>query len=66
MTTLYRIVRTPHGLERRLVDYVDGKPVSSVRVSDTAVLKDWDKYMRDTAAGSVGIGEILDSQGELD
>jgi hypothetical protein len=35
-------------------------------VSDTAVLKDWDKYMRDTAAGSVGIGEILDSQGELD
>ena len=54
----YRIVRTPHGLERRLVDYVDGKPVSSKRVSDTAVLKDWKQYMRDTAAGSIDIREI--------
>ena len=66
MTTLYRLIRTPHGPERHLVQFSDGKPVSSVRVSDTAVLKDWDKYMRDTAAGSVGIGEILDSQGERD
>lgn len=64
MTTLYRLIRTPRGIERHLVEYVDGKPVSSKRVSDTAVLKDWKQYMRDTAAGSVGIGEILDSQGE--
>ena len=66
MTTLYRLIRTPHGPERHLVQFSDGKPVSSRKVSDPAVLKDWDKYMRDTAAGSVGIGEILDSQGELD
>ena len=49
--TLYRLVRTPNGVERHLVQFSDGKPVSSVRVSDTAVLKDWDKYMRDTTAG---------------
>lgn len=58
MTTLYRLVRTPDGVERHLVDYVDGKPVSSRKVSDATVLKDWDKYMRDTAAGSVSWKEI--------
>ena len=66
MTTLYRLVRYPDRIERHLVQFSDGKPVSSRKVSDTAVLKDWEKYMRDTTAGSVGIGEILDSQGELD
>ena len=49
----YRLVRYPDRIERHLVQFSDGKPVSSRKVSDTAVLKDWDKYMRDTAAGSV-------------
>ena len=56
--THYRLVRTANGVERHLVDYVDGKPVSSHKVSDTQVLKDWEKYMRDTAAGSIEIKEI--------
>ena len=63
MTTLYRLVRTPNGVERHLVQFSDGKPVSSVRVSDTAVLKDWDKYMRDTVGGSIS-SEALDNQGK--
>jgi len=54
----YRLVRTANGVERHLVEYVNGKPVSSKRVSDAAVLKDWDKYMRDTGAGSISWREI--------
>ena len=49
--TLYRLVRYPDRIERHLVQFSDGKPVSSRKVSDTAVLKDWKKYKRDTAAG---------------
>ena len=60
MTTQeYRIVRTPTGPERRLVTFRDGKPISSNRVSDTAVLKDWIRYQRDTVGGSIEIEEIV-------
>jgi hypothetical protein len=55
---VYRLVRTANGVERHLVEYVNGKPVSSKRVSDTAVLKDWKKYLRDTIVGSIDIREI--------
>jgi hypothetical protein len=59
MTTQeYRIIRTPAGPERHLVTFHDGKPVSSEKVSDTAVLKDWSRYLRDTVGGSIEqIGE---------
>ena len=54
----YKIVRTPTGPERRLVTFRDGKPISSEKVSDTAVLKDWKSYLRDTVGGSIEqIGE---------
>ena len=54
----YRIVRTPTGPERHLVTFRDGKPVSSEKVSDAAVLKDWKRYLRDTVGGSIEqIGE---------
>ena len=59
MTTQeYRIVRTPTGPERRLVTFRDGKPISSEKVSDTVVLKDWKRYQRDTVGGSISIDEI--------
>ena len=59
MTTQeYRIVRTSTGPERHLVTFRDGKPISSNRVSDTAVLKDWKSYLRDTVGGSISIDEI--------
>ena len=56
----YRLIRYPDRVERHLVQFSDGKPVSSRKVSDTAVLKDWKKYMRDTLehAGSMSIEEI--------
>ena len=57
-TQKYRIVRTPAGPERHMVIFRDGKPVSSEKVSDTAVLKDWKSYLRDTVGGSIEqIGE---------
>ena len=61
--THYRLVRYPDRIERHLVEYVNGKPVSSKRVSDTAALKDWEKYIRDTMAGSI---RDLDTQGKRD
>ena len=57
-TQKYRIVRTFSGPERHLVTYRDGKPVSSEKVSDTAVLKDWKSYLRDTVGGSISIEQI--------
>ena len=54
----YKIVRTPTGPERRLVTFRDGKPISSEKVSDTAVLKDWKSYLRDTVGGSISIEQI--------
>ena len=54
----YQIVRTSTGPERRLVTFRDGKPVSSEKVSDTAVLKDWKSYLRDTVGGSISIEQI--------
>ena len=54
----YRLVRYPDRIERHLVQFSDGKPVSSRKVSDTAVLKDWKKYLRDTSAGSIEEREI--------
>jgi hypothetical protein len=61
--TLYRLVRYPDRIERHLVQFSDGKPVSSRKVSDTAVLRDWKKYQRDTVGGSVW-WETLDTQGK--
>ena len=57
-TQKYRIVRTPAGPERRLVTFRDGKPVSSEKVSDAVVLKDWKRYLRDTVGGSISIEQI--------
>jgi len=54
-TQKYTIVRTPAGPERRLVTFRDGKPVTSEKVSDAAVLKDWSRYLRDTVGGSIEI-----------
>jgi hypothetical protein len=56
--TSYRLVRYPDRVERHLVQFSDGKPVSSRKVSDTAVLKDWARYIRDTNAGSIEEKEI--------
>ena len=64
MTTLYRLVRTPNGVERHLVEFSDGKPISSRKVSNTQVLKDYPRYLRETVGGSMSIEEILDSRGE--
>jgi hypothetical protein len=57
--TLYRLVRYPDRIERHLVNE-DG---SHRKVSDTAVLKDWEKYMRDIVGGSVW-HKSLDAQGK--
>ena len=57
-TQKYTIVRTPTGPERHLVTLRDGKPISSNRVSDTAVLKDWIRYQRDTVGGSISVDQI--------
>ena len=54
----YQIIRTPTGPERHLVTYRDGKPVTSEKVSDAAVLKDWLRYLRDTVGGSISIEQI--------
>ena len=54
----YKIVRTPAGPERHLVTFRDGKPISSEKVSDTVVLKDWKRYQRDTVGGSISIEQI--------
>ena len=59
MTTQeYRIVRTQTGPERHLVTFRDGKPVGSEKAFDTAVLKDWSNYQRDTVGGSISIEQI--------
>ena len=57
-TQKYRIVRTSAGPERRLVAFRDGRPISSEKVSDTVVLKDWKRYQRDAVGGSISIDEI--------
>jgi hypothetical protein len=57
-TQKYRIVRTFSGPERHLVTYRDGKPVTSEKVSDAAVLKDWKRYLRDTVGGSISVDQI--------
>lgn len=54
----YRIIRTPTGPERHLVTLRDNKPISSKRVSDAAVLKDWARYKYDIGRGSISIDEI--------
>ena len=60
MTTQeYRIVRTSTGPERHLVTFRGGRPVSSEKVSDAVVLKDWKRYLRDTVGGSIEIEEIV-------